>query len=118
VAALLVCGLGFALFSSPNTSAIMSSVDKSFYGVASATVSEMRLIGQMLSLGLAALVLALYVGDVEVTPEYFPAFLSGFRFDFILFAGMCLVGIFASLARGNIHTAAPAEPSSDRPSRG
>lgn len=33
---LTVCGVGFGLFSSPNTNAIMSSVEKRYYGVASA----------------------------------------------------------------------------------
>ncbi len=68
IAILMLCGLGFALFSSPNTSAIMGSVDRSHYGIASATTGVMRLIGQMLSMGIAALILALMVGEVEITP--------------------------------------------------
>ncbi|MCL5256667.1 MAG: MFS transporter [Chloroflexi bacterium] len=103
VAALLVTGLGFALFSSPNTNAIMGCVDKSCYGVASATVGEMRLVGQMLSMGIATLVLAVFLGNVPIEPQTYPAFLSAFRFSFIVFAVLCFIGIFASLARGNIH---------------
>jgi MFS family permease len=48
----LLLGLGFALFSSPNTNAVMSSVNKKFYGVSSGTIATMRLIGQMLSMGM------------------------------------------------------------------
>jgi len=45
---LVVLGLGFGFFSSTNTSAIMRSVEKRFYGVASAMVSTMRLLGRKL----------------------------------------------------------------------
>jgi len=44
-------GRGFALFSSPNTNAVMASVEKRSYGVASAILATMRLVGQMLSMG-------------------------------------------------------------------
>lgn len=102
VASLVFVGLGFALFSSPNTNAVMSSVEKRFYGVASATVGTMRLIGQMLSLGIAVLIFALYMGRVRITPEYYTPFLAGMRVAFIIFAVLCFGGIFASLARGKI----------------
>lgn len=108
VAALATCGLGFALFSSPNTNAIMGCVDRKCYGVASATTSEMRLIGQMLSMGITTLIIALYVGNVQITPQQYPAFLSGFRFAFMVFTVMCLAGVFASLARGKVHVEARA----------
>ncbi len=101
-AALAVCGFGFALFSSPNTSAIMGAVDRRYYGVASATTGAMRLVGQMLSMGIAALLISLYVGQVEITPERHPAFLAALRLGFLVFAGLCLAGIFASLARGTV----------------
>ncbi len=52
---LLLLGLGFALFSSPNTNAVMSSVEKTFYGVASGTLATMRMVGQMLSMGIASM---------------------------------------------------------------
>jgi len=42
VGSLILLGFGFALFSSPNTNAIMSSVEKKFYGVASGTLGTMR----------------------------------------------------------------------------
>jgi EmrB/QacA subfamily drug resistance transporter len=112
VAILLLCGLGFALFSSPNTSAIMGSVPRRHYGVASATTGVMRLIGQMLSMGLAALILALFVGQVQITPAQYPSFLRAFRAGFLLFAGLCVAGILASLARGNVH--APVAREADR----
>jgi EmrB/QacA subfamily drug resistance transporter len=108
VGSLVICGLGFALFSSPNTNAIMSSVDKRFYGVASATTGEMRLVGQMLSMGISAMILAIYVGNEQIAPQNYPAFLSGLRIAFTSFAAMCLVGVFTSLSRGRLRPEAAA----------
>lgn len=104
VGGLLMLGLGFALFSSPNMNAIMGSVGRQHYGVASAMVGTMRLTGQMLSMGIATLILALIVGQVQITPEYHPLFVHSVRVAFAVFAALCLGGIFASLARGNMHT--------------
>jgi MFS family permease len=100
VAILVLLGLGFALFSSPNTNAVMSSVEKKFYGVASGTLGTMRLTGQMLSMGIAMLIFAVYVGEVQITAQYYPPFLSGIRAAFFIFAVLCFGGVFASLARG------------------
>jgi len=104
VAALTLCGLGFAFFSSPNMNAIMSSVDRRIYGVAASTAGVMRLIGQMLSMGVAALIIAVYVGNAQLAPAYYPAFMSGFHFAFFFFAALCLVGVFASLARARVRS--------------
>ncbi len=101
-ATLVLLGLGFALFSSPNTNAIMSSVERKFYGVASGTVGTMRLTGQMLSLGIVMMVLALYVGREQITPAYYPLFLKSVKTAFTIMAILCLGGIFASLARGKV----------------
>jgi EmrB/QacA subfamily drug resistance transporter len=96
---LAILGLGFGLFSSPNTNVIMGSVERRFYGVASATVSTMRLIGQTMSIGIATLVFALLIGRVQITPEQFPALLESIHLCFIIFTALCFVGIFASLKR-------------------
>ena len=64
---LTILGLGFALFSSPNTNAVMSSVDKKYFGVASATLGTMRLTGQMLSMGITTLIFSVKIGKVQIT---------------------------------------------------
>ena len=102
VAVLAFLGFGFALFSSPNTNAIMSSVEKRRYGTASASVGTMRLVGQVLSLGIASVFLAVYVGRVQITPDLAPKFMSAFQPAFITFAVLCFLGVFASLARGRV----------------
>jgi EmrB/QacA subfamily drug resistance transporter len=103
IADLILLGLGFALFSSPNTNAVMSSVEKSLYGVASGTLGTMRLTGQMFSMGIAMLVFAIHIGHTQITPEYYPVFLRSMRSAFIFFTALCSGGIFASLARGKVH---------------
>jgi len=102
IGALILIGFGFALFSSPNTNAVMSSAPKTAYGVASATVATMRQVGMVLSMGVAMLMFALYIGRVEITPEHYPLFLESMKTSFIIFAVLCFGGIFASVARGKI----------------
>ncbi|MFC2035662.1 MFS transporter [Chloroflexota bacterium] len=100
IGSLVILGFGFALFSSPNTNAIMGAVERKVYGVASATVATMRQIGMMMSMGITMLVFAVRIGRVEITPEYYSAFLESMRFAFLVFSVLCFLGIFASLARG------------------
>jgi EmrB/QacA subfamily drug resistance transporter len=100
LAALVILGFGFALFASPNTNAIMGSVIPKYYGVASGTLGTMRLVGQMLSMGIAIMIFALIIGRVEITPAYYPAFLSSMKIGFLLFTIICFLGIYPSLARG------------------
>ena len=99
---LLLIGFGFALFSSPNTNAIMGSVEKKLYGVASATFGTMRLTGQMMSMGIVMLIFAVTIGNVQITPEYYPMFLQSMQIAFVVFSILCIFGVFASLARGKV----------------
>ncbi len=98
---LVLLGLGFGLFSSPNTNAVMGCVDRRCYGVASASLGTMRLSGQMLSLGLTMLIFSLVLGRAPITPANFPQFLKSVRLAFVFYAALCFAGIWASLARGN-----------------
>jgi EmrB/QacA subfamily drug resistance transporter len=104
IAALVVLGAGFGLFSSPNTNAVMSSVDSRLLGVASATLGTMRLVGQMLSMGMASGVVAVFVGHETLTPERHGRFLAAERVTYFLFAGLCLAGVAASLSRGKVRS--------------
>jgi MFS family permease len=99
ISALCILGFGFGLFTSPNTNAIMSAVEKRYYGVASGIVGTMRLLGQMLSMGIAMTLLAIVVGRVEITPEYYPDVLISVHIAFMVFLILCILGIFASLVR-------------------
>jgi EmrB/QacA subfamily drug resistance transporter len=102
VASLILIGFGFALFSSPNTNAVMSSAPNTAYGVASATLATMRQVGQVFSMALAMLMFTLYIGRVQITPQYYSLFQQSMKTSFIIFAVVCFGGIFASLARGKM----------------
>ncbi len=94
-------GLGFASFSSPNTNAIMGSVESKLYGVASSTVSTMRVLGQMSGMGVVLLVLVLVMGSSTLNPQIYPEFITSTRISFAIFAGLSFLGVLATLAGGN-----------------
>ncbi len=110
LAALIILGSGFGLFTSPNTNAIMSSVEKRYYGVASGIVGTMRLLGQMFSMGITMVLFSLIIGRVEITSRYYPAFMTTMHVGFLLFTVLCIIGIFASLARGNANQGGTTPP--------
>jgi len=103
VAGQVLLGAGFGLFSSPNVSAIMGCVERRCYGIAAGTVATMRMVGQMFSMGIAMLLLALFVGRVQITSAQHAGLLPAMRVAFAVFAALCLGGVFASLARGKLH---------------
>jgi len=102
IGTLILLGLGFAFFSSPNTNAIMSSVAKPYYGVASGTLGTMRLVGQMLSMGIAMVIISLFIGRFMITPYVSTQLLMSIRAGFTLFALLCCCGVFFSLVRGKL----------------
>jgi EmrB/QacA subfamily drug resistance transporter len=110
-ACLALLGVGFGLFSSPNTNAVMSSVDARSHGVGAAILATTRFLGQMLSMSLAGMILGLFVGRDAVMPWPPGAFVSGLRTAFAVFAALSLAATFASLARGRTATgSAGADP--------
>jgi EmrB/QacA subfamily drug resistance transporter len=97
IASLAIFGLGMGIFASPNANAIVSSVEKKFLGVAAGAQGTMRSCGQILGMGIVMILFSLYIGETEITPEYYPAFLTSFKVGFIIFAAISLGGIFAQL---------------------
>lgn len=102
VIVLAILGVGFGLFSSPNTNSIMGSVEKKYLGLASGTVGTMRLTGQMVSMGIATLILHLYIGKDSINPGNHQQFIWAMGISFIVFAVLSVVGVWASLKRGKI----------------
>lgn len=105
VASLILIGFGFAFFASPNINAIMSSVEKKFYGVASGSVGTMRLLGQMTGMGIITLIFNIYIGRGDITPNLYPAFITAFKVAFGIFFFLTVGGIFASMVRGKLRQA-------------
>lgn len=80
----------------------MTSVENRFYGVASGTLGTMRMTGMVFSMGITTMIFSIYIGKVQITPEYYLLFLRCVRMAFTFFAVLCFGGIFASLARGKV----------------
>jgi len=102
---LVLIGVGYALFSSPNTNAIMSSVERRYYGIASGAVGTMRQLGMMISMGIVTSIFAMLLGRVRISPETTASFIKGMGWAFMIFTVLCFAGIFASLGRGKIRSA-------------
>lgn len=103
-ASLVLLGVGFGLFSSPNTNAIMSSVEKRYLGIASGMVGTMRLLGQMFSMGVAMTIFAILIGRVAISGENLPEFMHSLRVAFTIFSFLCCAAVFVSLVRGRLRT--------------
>ena len=95
-----ILGLGFGMFSSPNTNAIMGSVEKRYIGLASGTVATMRLVGQMLSMGIATMVIHIFIGSETINPSNYKQFINSAGTTFAIFVALSILGVWASLARG------------------
>ncbi len=104
IATLMMLGFGFALFSSPNMNAIMGSVDKRFFGIASGTVATMRLLGQMISMAIAMVIFAVLIGREQIMPSNYELFLKSVKLSFLIFTFLCVAGIFFSITRGELRT--------------
>lgn len=99
---LSMLGTGVALFSSPNINAIMSSAGDHLHSVASSMVATARTLGQILSMGIAMIAFAVFIGQLQISPPLYAALLKAVRTSFIVFGVLCTAGVFASLVRGNI----------------
>lgn len=98
-ALLFLLGLGFGTFSSPNANIIMSSVEKQYYGMASATMGTMRLTGQSFSMGIAIMAISLMVGNIQLSSEVSAELVSSMRIAFIVCFILCLIGVYTSSVR-------------------
>lgn len=96
---LLVVGVGFAFFSSPNTNAVMACVEKKDYGVASSILATMRSIGHSTSMAVVTFIVSTQMGNTTLS-EADPALLvKTMHIAFIVFTCVCAAGIFISLKR-------------------
>ncbi|MCG7844433.1 MAG: MFS transporter [Methanomassiliicoccales archaeon] len=104
---LFILGLGMGLFSTPNTSAVMGCVKRTQLGLASGTISLMRIVGMSLSLVVMGMAISVF-GSPEVMNalsggtgmELDPlVFLTGMRASLIISAVISLIGVFTSSLR-------------------
>jgi MFS family permease len=99
IAGLFIVGFGFGFFSSPNTNAIMSSVGPKDFGVASSVQSTARTMGQIIGMALITIVTHLIIGDAKLADVPKEMFMRNMHISFIIFAALCVAGIFFSRRR-------------------
>ena len=96
---LILVGIGFALFSSPNVNIIMGSVSRRLSGLASATTGTARQLGQSLSIAMTSLIIHHFMGNGELSRANAHLFLPAMQWGFLLFGGICLVGMYTSASK-------------------
>ena len=92
-----VLGLGFAFFSSPIMHSVMGSVERRHSSVASAIIATMRMTGQNVSMGIVTVILTVLVGRKTIEVVDYPDLLTSVRLIFAVLAGLCVLGVAASL---------------------
>ncbi len=96
---LLVVGVGFAFFSSPNTNAVMACVEKQDYSVASSILSTMRSIGHSASMAVVTFIVSTQMGNATLSEAEPGSLVKTMHISFIVFTCVCAAGIFISLKR-------------------
>jgi EmrB/QacA subfamily drug resistance transporter len=107
---LIFVGIGFGLFSSPNTSAVMGSVRQEKLGVAAGTLGTMRFMGQSIGLAMLGAVMATTLSPQALLTVFTTLtsqgvvtseFVLGMRTFFLIATGMGALGTLASTTRGH-----------------
>ncbi|QTA80493.1 Major facilitator superfamily protein [Desulfonema limicola] len=96
---LVLLGFGFGLFSTPNMTAIMGSVQPRHYGVASSMVATMRSAGMLTSMTIITIIISLFMGNDSITQDNQILFISSMHTALITFSIMSFAGIAFSLGR-------------------
>lgn len=97
IVSMIIYGVGFGLFSPPNTNVIMGSVPPKDTSIASASVATMRTVGQAMSMGILTLVFAYIMGNVAIVEQYYPLLISSCHVTCLICLVLCIASIFASL---------------------
>ena len=100
VSALMTAGFGFAVFSAPNTNAIMERVREEDYGIANSIVATMRTYGQSASMGIVSVVMGMILGDLPMEEAQIPDLILTVRTSFYVFIVLCVMAVFLSAFRG------------------
>lgn len=103
IGSLVLTGSGFSLFSPPNVNAIMGSVSDQHAGSASGAVATTRLLGQLNSMVLVTLALALMMGNTPISPDTYPELARAVELSFSIGVALCVPAIVLSMLRGRIH---------------
>jgi EmrB/QacA subfamily drug resistance transporter len=97
--ALLLLGLGYAFFSTPNTSVIMGCLPRRYLGVASGLTGTMRSLGMTFSMVVVTLSFSFFMGGRAISSDTIFPFMNSMGSDMLFFSGLSVVGIVCSLGR-------------------
>ena len=97
---LLLVGVGFGLFSTPNNTAIMGAVNSQEVGVASASMNLSRTIGNLFGMSLVNLMVQYHIGDVALSAEQTPAIMNTVSLAFTMSLAFVLIACMVSALRG------------------
>ena len=96
---LALMGVGFSIFSSPNTTTVMGSVLPKSYGIASSFLATMRTMGMLCSMTIITMVFSRIMGDHPVSKATQTFFLTSMHHCFVIFCLLCVAGVFCSMVR-------------------
>ena len=99
IATLATIGTGFAFFSSPNTNAIMSSVEKKDLSIASSMLATGRSLGQSVSMGIVTVIVAAILGNTALKEVSHTDMIFAMKVIFIVMTVLCAVGVWFSSRR-------------------
>ncbi|MGL4485336.1 MAG: MFS transporter, partial [Anaerovoracaceae bacterium] len=97
--AVVLAGIGYGIFSSPNTNAVMSRVKKEDYGVASSILATMRSIGMATAMAIITVVVSTTIGNVPLTEVPPAGIILTMKIAFGIFSAICIAGTFMSYIR-------------------
>jgi EmrB/QacA subfamily drug resistance transporter len=100
--AMLIQGLGFGLFTTPNNNAALSSLDKSRFGIGSALLNFARVSGNMIGTAMVLLLVSIFIGKVEIRPDQYPGLLRVVGIALAMSFMLVITGSYFSHSRGNI----------------
>lgn len=91
---LALSGVGFSFFSTPNTNAVMSCVERKDYGVSASILSTMRSIGHTAGMSVVTAVVGIYIGSGSLKGAGPEVLMKTFHISFLIFTLLCILGIF------------------------
>ena len=96
---LILNGLGNAVFVTPNTVMIMTSVDPAHLSQASGLVGTVRTGGMVVSMVTATLTLRLFMGEAPMSAERVPQLIEAMQASFVIFTVICVASLVCSIVR-------------------
>jgi hypothetical protein len=75
-------------------------VEKKFYGLSSASLNTMRVVGQLMGMGVTLAVLNIFIGNATLNPSNYTQFIAGAKIPFLIFAILCYVSIYGYFIMG------------------